>query len=606
MGWRHFFCTGLTLGLMLGFDSNSAAIAQWLEEDVPAQFGDFDLSPTPFPQAIPEKYTRLGNQLENAQARWESTQLTNQALNPTASTAAVKTMAARSQPLLTKLQRQIDTYYYLLELREFRLAETEAANLFRLVGEAYEQQENPTVETEIRAVWLDRGAIVQAKDEAGLARLFDRLAIAGINVVFLETVNASYPIFPSEVAPVQNPLLEGWDALASGVKLAHQRDMELHAWAWIFAAANQKHNELMGQPQDYLGPVLTEHPDWGTGDRRGNPFHYRSRKAFFDPANPEVQAYLIELLTEIATKYEVDGIQLDYIRYPFQELSRDEVYGFSRAASVKFRVENGYRDPVDLQVSDRHWSAWQNFKVAQVDQFVEKATTSLRELRPDLTLSAAVFAIPQAQRLEQIHQNWEAWVKAEQLDLLVPMTYAGATADLENLTSNLLTSFPTKSTLLVPSIRLLNLDTGTALDQQQHLRQLPTAGTAFFAASNLTSELATGLRAPPSILPHREPLGAIIDRFGTLQAEWAIAFPEQPWQPSATEFVRRLTIAQSAGTYKSFLLAQSQWEDFRPEIDSHLKTYSKKHPYQAQVWQHRLTAIEHLLNYGDRQFSPLP
>lgn len=607
MGWRQSFRIGFALGTIVLCQGNSAAIAQWLE-------GDFLPSPvqpsTPLPtiiEPIPEKYVRLGHQLETSQNRWRSTELTNQALNSTTAIAqkANSVSEDQAQSILTKLQRHIDTYYFFLELREFRLAEREAAAAAKFIGEAYEQFP-PAAETEMRAMWVDRGAIANAKNEAGLATLFDRLATMGINVVFLETVNASYPIFPSEVAPTQNPLLAGWDALASGVKLAHERDMELHAWTWIFAAANQRHNELMGQPQYYLGPVLTEHPDWGTGDRRGDPFHARSGKAFFDPANPEVQNYLIELLTEIATKYDVDGIQFDYIRYPFQEITRNEVYGFGDAARTEFRLSGGYPDPVTMGIGDRHWQQWQDFRVAQVDQFVEKATTSLRETRPDLILSAAVFAIPRDRRLDQIQQNWEAWVEAEYLDLLVPMTYAGDTATLDDLTTDLLASFPSKSTLLVPSIRLLDLDSGIALDQRQHLRQLPTTGSAFFAASNLTSQLVTELQTESSLLPHREPLAAIASRFSILQREWNTAFTEQPWQNAAHRFQERLATAQNQPSPKAILLAQSQWDEFRLTFDPHLETYVKQNPYQAQVWQYRLNAIEHLLSYGDRRYSPLP
>ena len=83
---------------------------------------------------------------------------------------------------------------------------------------------------EIRAMWLDRGTIVKAKSEQGLAKVFDRMAESGINTVFFETVNSSYTIYPSKVAPQQNPLVRGWDPLASAVKLGKARGMEVHAW----------------------------------------------------------------------------------------------------------------------------------------------------------------------------------------------------------------------------------------------------------------------------------------------------------------------------------------------------------------------------------------
>ncbi len=104
---------------------------------------------------------------------------------------------------------------------------------------------------EIRSVWLDRGTIVRAGSEEGLAKIFDRLAQAGINTVFLETINSSYTIYPSRIAPQQNPLIKGWNPLRVSIKLAHQRGMELHAWVWTFAASNQRHNQILQLNPDY-------------------------------------------------------------------------------------------------------------------------------------------------------------------------------------------------------------------------------------------------------------------------------------------------------------------------------------------------------------------
>lgn len=612
MGWQwwlgRFGVLGLVSIVCLG-DTSERAIAQpqWSEQDIlPNSVYSADIQLPLRYEPIPQEFMRLGQGLETMKYRWQSSQLTYQAQQTLGhnSADAHKMNEAAHQDFLDKIQRKIDTYYYFVEAREFALATAEARDIGQLVGTAHQQQ-TPTETSEIRAIWLDRGAIVAAKNEVGLAKVFDRFAQAGMNVVFMETVNASYPIFPSTVAPEQNPALKGWDALASGVKLAHARGMELHAWSWIFAAANQRHNEIMGQPRYYLGPVLSKNPDWVAGDRRGEPFHYRSRKAFFDPAHPEVQAYLIDLLTEIATKYDVDGIQFDYIRYPFHEVTRNEVYGFGDAGREKFR-RNGYRDPTLLQVGDRHWQAWQDFRVEQVDQFVEKASRTLKQQRPDLTLSAAVFALPRTQRLEQIQQNWEAWIENGDLDLLVPMTYANNAPALAELTENLLRSFPQRSTLLVPSIRLLDLESGLALDQRELLRQLPTAGNAFFAASNLNADVVESLGTRPAVLPHREPLQAIAQRFQTLQQEWSLSFVETPWEAAATVFIRNLQQSQQNFNKKNLLLTQSYWVDFRQAFQPHLETYAKQNPYQAEVWQHRLDGIEQLLHYGDRQLSFIP
>lgn len=209
----------------------------------------------------------------------------------------------------------------------------------------------PTVHPEIRAIWLDRGTLVQAGSEAGLAVIFDRLAAAGINTVFLETVNAGYPIFPSQVAPQQNPQLQGWDALASAVKLAHQRGMQLHAWVWVFAAGNERHNQLLGLPANYPGPIIAAHPSWANYDNQGKLAPVGQPKPFLDPANPEVRDYLLSLFKEIVTRYPVDGLQLDYIRYPFQNPARNLTYGYGQASRRIFKEQTGI-DPITLSPLD--------------------------------------------------------------------------------------------------------------------------------------------------------------------------------------------------------------------------------------------------------------
>ncbi|WP_416666536.1 family 10 glycosylhydrolase [Egbenema bharatensis] len=111
--------------------------------------------------------------------------------------------------------------------------------------------DRPLAQTEIRAMWLDRGTIVEAGSKQGLAVIFDRLAAAGINTVFVETVNAGYPIYPSQIAPQQNPLTRHWDPLEAAVELGHDRGMEIHAWVWTFAAGNEAHNRIVNTPHSY-------------------------------------------------------------------------------------------------------------------------------------------------------------------------------------------------------------------------------------------------------------------------------------------------------------------------------------------------------------------
>ena len=221
-------------------------------------------------------------------------------------------------PVLAEAQRLILDWPELIEQRSY----SEARQRWLAVRQALWDNfpiDQPFAQPEIRAMWLDRGAIVQAGSRRQLAEIFDRLAAAGINTVFFETVNAGYPIYPSRVAPQQNPLTRHWDPLRAAVDLAHERNMELHAWVWAFAAGNQLHNTILNLPTHYPGPLINSHPDWAGYDNQGNMIPRGQTKPFLDPANPEVRNYLLRLLAEMVNNYDLDGIQLDYIRYPFQD-----------------------------------------------------------------------------------------------------------------------------------------------------------------------------------------------------------------------------------------------------------------------------------------------
>ena len=287
-----------------------------------------------------------------------------------------------------------------------------------------------THQTEIRSIWLDRETIVNAGSYEGLAQIFERYRSAGINTVFVETGNAGYPIYPSEVAPEQNPLTKHWDPLQAAVELGHAYDIEIHAWVWLFAAGNEAHNAIIGQPSDYPGPLLSARPDWAGFDNHGNLIIPGQNKTFLDPANPEVRQYLLDLLGEIATQYDVDGIQLDYVRYPFQDPLANRTFGYGAAAREQFQRLTGV-DPLTIPARNggdrrlaRLWSQWTDFRAQQISTFVSAASRQLRRQRPDLTLSAAVFADDTYKRHHDLQQDWEDWADQGLVDWIVLMSYA--------------------------------------------------------------------------------------------------------------------------------------------------------------------------------------
>jgi uncharacterized lipoprotein YddW (UPF0748 family) len=473
---------------------------------------------------------------------------------------------------------------------------------------------------EVRAIWLDRGTIVAARSERQLALVFDRMAAAGINTVFLETVNAGYPIYPSSVAPQQNPLTVGWDPLAAAVKLAHERKMELHAWVWVFSAGNRRHNLLIGKPADYLGPLLSVHPEWSNRSQTGE-IYTPEGKPFLDPANPLVQDYLLKLYREIVTRYKVDGIHLDYIRYPRQEPGAD--FGFGIAGRSQFQALTGV-DPVDISLNNSSlWWMWTEFRAKQVTQFVGRVSKEMKQIKPDLVISAAVFPWRNIERLTKIQQDWEVWVARGDVDLLVPMTYAPDTSRfLQQEVQPVLKGVAQSPVLILPGVLLRDMQETELLDQLQAVRDLPSGGYSLFAAEHLRPSFERVFRTTKTeqdtqILPYRKPFAAAMSRYALLQQEWNALLKMdsisvngdnlQMWQAQSETLSQALsTLNQqpSQANLKTAMLALSKMSTSFP---TWMRTEKSERPYRVAAWSNRLGAIAAFLRYGDRtilQSSP--
>jgi uncharacterized lipoprotein YddW (UPF0748 family) len=473
---------------------------------------------------------------------------------------------------------------------------------------------------EVRAIWLDRGTIVAARSERQLALVFDRMAAAGINTVFLETVNAGYPIYPSSVAPQQNPLTVGWDPLAAAVKLAHERKMELHAWVWVFSAGNRRHNLLIGKPADYLGPLLSVHPEWANRSQTGEIFAPEG-KPFLDPANPLVQEYLLKLYREIVTRYKVDGIHLDYIRYPRQEPGAD--FGFGVAGRSQFQALTGI-DPVDISLNNSSlWWMWTEFRAKQVTQFVGRVSKEMKQIKPDLVISAAVFPWRNIERLTKIQQDWEVWVARGDVDLLVPMTYAPDTSRfLQQEVQPVLKGVAQSPVLILPGVLLRDMQETELLDQLQAVRDLPSGGYSLFAAEHLRPSFERVFRTTKTerdtqILPYRKPFAAAMSRYALLQQEWNALLKMdsisvngdnlQMWQAQSETLSQALSALNqqpSQANLKTAMLALSKMSTSFP---TWMRTEKSERPYRVAAWSNRLGAIAAFLRYGDRtilQSSP--
>ena len=103
----------------------------------------------------------------------------------------------------------------------------------------------------------------------------------------------------------------GYDPLAFAIEEAHKRGMELHAWINPYRYESEKN---MNGADD---PIRKNHPEW---------LLEYSSSFILDPGNPEVIEYLVKVIKDIVTKYNVDGIVFDDYFYPYEGTKNEDAY----------------------------------------------------------------------------------------------------------------------------------------------------------------------------------------------------------------------------------------------------------------------------------------
>lgn len=206
--------------------------------------------------------------------------------------------------------------------------------LFHLAVASYGQSfyaVNPNPKYEVRAVWLttiggidwphsyaqsERSAEKQKEE---LRAILDRLQKANINTVLLQTRIRATTIYPSQYEPWDGCLSgfpgksPGYDALQFAIDECHKRGMEVHAW--IVTIPVGKWNSYGCRQLRKRFPRLIKRID---------------QDGYMDPEATQTGCYLAEMCREIVQQYDVDGIHLDYIRYPETwkfRISKDQARG---------------------------------------------------------------------------------------------------------------------------------------------------------------------------------------------------------------------------------------------------------------------------------------
>lgn len=279
----------------------------------------------------------------------------------------------------------------------------------------------------MRAIWVTRG---DYRTPADVNAIVQNSADAGFNAILFQVRGNGTVFYRSEIEPWAEELMRGaagddpgWDPLQTAIDAARAAGVELHAWINVMPAWRGT------KPPSNPKQLYNAHPDWFWYDQNGKRQELTSFYVSLNPCLPEVRQYLTEVSREVATKYDIDGLHLDYIRFPNEPPATPRGSGIDYPRDAKtlelYAAATG-KKPDDDKAA---WNAW---RTEQVNTLVSDIRGALRESRPRAVLTAAVGA-KRANGLTHFQDGY-AWLDRGSVDAVILMNY---TPDIETFSARL-------------------------------------------------------------------------------------------------------------------------------------------------------------------------
>lgn len=268
---------------------------------------------------------------------------------------------------------------------------------------------------EVRAAWITTAYAldwprIKATNAAGirqqkaeLIEILDRLNTANFNTVLFQARTRGDVFYRSEIEPFSSLLTgetgkdPGYDPLAFVVEECHKRGMECHAWMVAIPLGTQKHvNSLGGRSLPKTNPAICA--------------SYKGQW-FLNPGHQDARTYLIRLAMEIADNYDIDGIHLDYLRYPEQAPNFPDGREFARYGKNKSQLQ-WRRDNITAILRDIYK------EIKERKPWVKVSSSPVGKYRDTTRYPAGEW-----NAYHTVHQDVKQWLKEGIQDQIYPMMY---------------------------------------------------------------------------------------------------------------------------------------------------------------------------------------
>ena len=354
--------------------------------------------------------------------------------------------------------------------------------LLMLPGQA--QELPPETAAKIRGLWIVRHNMNSPEAIERFLKFAEQYRFTDL---FVQVRGRGDAYYESHFEPTAEGVNPGFDPLSYLLLRNESYRFRIHAWVnifyfWSSPKLPADRNHLIYQKPDWL--VYPLQYDSSGGDSASLSSRRNAEGLYHSPLNKEVQAHLLNVVHDILANYKVDGIHLDYIRFP------GIGYDYQPDARKAFR-EKYLLDPLDFQKDpdafvsnfgingyELFYSRWAQFLRDGLSEFVETLAYQVHYDYPRVVISAAVKP-DLTQAHWEFYQEWDRWLTRGWLDWAIPMNYTADPALFRKRTERMLAGCDPARLLM--GISLYNQSPEAALQKILAIENDPIVGYVLFS-----------------------------------------------------------------------------------------------------------------------------
>ena len=160
--------------------------------------------------------------------------------------------------------------------------------------------------------WPSKGNYNAESQKAEFIKLLDMHQRNGMNAIVMQIRPAADAFYPSQYEPWSEwltgkqgvPPSPYYDPLQFMIEETHKRGMEFHAWCNPYRA-----EFAIGKSSIAVNHITRLHPEW---------FLPYGSVRLFDPGNKEAQQYVVKVIRDIVSRYDIDAVHFDDYFYPYR------------------------------------------------------------------------------------------------------------------------------------------------------------------------------------------------------------------------------------------------------------------------------------------------